>query len=342
MKYPKLFPVVKALVLAGSLWALVPHAAAAAESDTPANAQVVPGQPQDITPELMRSFLHLQEQLHATQLAVERGRIEADAAALRNNEALNKRLELLENALDKASQMNTAALVDSNIAIQKSNNQTMMFAGIFLLMGFLALALTGWMQWRTVAHLAGAPLAAGFPARLPREAATLPLGSRFSDAANTRLSDALGKLEHRIAEVEETSHGSTPPAGSSASGAQTALSPGSAGTQPPVERELAALIEEGETLLAGEDAEKAVRHFDAILQKHPAHAEVLLHKGTALERLHRDQEAIECYDRAIRADKNLTMAYLHKGGLFNRLERFSEAMECYEQALRIQEGRPAA
>jgi tetratricopeptide (TPR) repeat protein len=66
---------------------------------------------------------------------------------------------------------------------------------------------------------------------------------------------------------------------------------------------------------------------------------VLLHKGAALERLQKDQEAIDCYDQAIRADKYLTMAYLHKGGLYNRMEKFNEAMECYEQALKVQEGR---
>jgi tetratricopeptide (TPR) repeat protein len=46
-----------------------------------------------------------------------------------------------------------------------------------------------------------------------------------------------------------------------------------------------------------------------------------------------------CYDRAIAADGSLTVAYLYKGGLFNRMERFNEALECYEQALRTQESR---
>jgi tetratricopeptide (TPR) repeat protein len=342
MKYPLFFQVVKAVVLAGSLWAFAPHTVAAPEAEVPAEGQAVTARSQDLAPELMRSFLHLQEQLHATQLAVERSRIEADAAALRNNEALNKRLELLESALDNASQANSTAVTAANLQIQKSNSQTMMFAGIFVLMGFLALALTGWMQWKTVSHLTGVPLVAGFPGRLPREATPLQFGSQSGDAASVRLSDALGKLEHRIAEVEETSHEATPSTAAHAASAQTSLRSGAAGSRPQGEVELSALIEEGEGLLAGEDPQKAIEHFDAILEKHPAHAEVLLHKGTALERLHRDQEAIECYDRAIRADKDLTMAYLHKGGLFNRLERFSEAMECYEQALRIQEGRPAA
>jgi tetratricopeptide (TPR) repeat protein len=38
----------------------------------------------------------------------------------------------------------------------------------------------------------------------------------------------------------------------------------------------------------------------------------------------------------------LTIAYLHKGGLFNRMERYNEALECYEKALRTQEKRRAS
>ena len=73
----------------------------------------------------------------------------------------------------------------------------------------------------------------------------------------------------------------------------------------------------------------------------PDHAEGLVKKGAALERLRRNDEAIRCYDRAIAIDQNLTIAYLYKGGLFNRLERHAEALECYEQALRTQEQRTA-
>jgi tetratricopeptide (TPR) repeat protein len=50
-------------------------------------------------------------------------------------------------------------------------------------------------------------------------------------------------------------------------------------------------------------------------------------------------DAMQCYDRAIARDGSLTIAYLHKGGLFNRLERFDDALACYEQALRTQEKR---
>ena len=42
---------------------------------------------------------------------------------------------------------------------------------------------------------------------------------------------------------------------------------------------------------------------------------------------------------ALAADSSLILAYLYKGGIFNRMERYEEALECYEQALRAQEKR---
>jgi len=56
-----------------------------------------------------------------------------------------------------------------------------------------------------------------------------------------------------------------------------------------------------------------------------------------LEKLRREDEAVECYDRAIAADSSFTTAYLHKGGVFNRLERYQEALACYEQALKTEQ-----
>ena len=69
----------------------------------------------------------------------------------------------------------------------------------------------------------------------------------------------------------------------------------------------------------------------------PQHAEALVKKAGALEKLDKLDEAVACYDRAIEADNSLAIAYLQKGGLFNRLARYDEALQCYEQALRTQE-----
>jgi len=51
---------------------------------------------------------------------------------------------------------------------------------------------------------------------------------------------------------------------------------------------------------------------------------------------------MRCFDRSIAIDRSTTMAYLHKGALFNQMQRYNEALACYEQALKANENnRPA-
>ena len=57
------------------------------------------------------------------------------------------------------------------------------------------------------------------------------------------------------------------------------------------------------------------------------------------EGMRRLQDALASYDRALELDRHMTLAYLGKGGIFNRLEKYDEALECYDLALRSQEVR---
>ena len=50
-------------------------------------------------------------------------------------------------------------------------------------------------------------------------------------------------------------------------------------------------------------------------------------------------EALASCDRAIAADGVTVTAYLFKGGLLNRLRRYEEALGCYEQAMRAQDNK---
>jgi tetratricopeptide (TPR) repeat protein len=109
----------------------------------------------------------------------------------------------------------------------------------------------------------------------------------------------------------------------------------------PVPVDVAGLLAEGQAFLDDNEPEKALKCFDTILAAQPEHAETLIKKGGALERIGRLDEAVASYDRAIAADGTMTIAYLHKGGLFNRMARYDEAMACYEKALRTQVKNPA-
>src|SRR5690348_12900615 len=51
------------------------------------------------TQENLRSSLQIQEELHKTQLAIERNRQDAEAEAVRQNEILEARLKLIEQSI---------------------------------------------------------------------------------------------------------------------------------------------------------------------------------------------------------------------------------------------------
>jgi tetratricopeptide (TPR) repeat protein len=318
------------------------NAAAPALSDT--NAQ-----------ETLRAYLQVQEQLHLTQLAIEQNRKEARELAAQNSEMLAGRLQTIEKALDsqRTSELET---------MQSSNRVILLVAGSFASVGFLAILLMSFFQWRTVHRLA--EISAALPASLsfdtsPNRPALGPADNPLvtispADQSSLRLVGALEQLEKRIHQLEHTSR---PPLnertasdnGGEASSSEPALNgnaikpsepehPPDSGKADQSDR-VNVLMGRGQSMLSLDDARGAVACFEEVLTLEPNNAEAWVRKGAALERLQQLDRAIECYDRAIAADSALTVAYLHKGGLFNRMERFSEALECYEKALRTQEKR---
>jgi tetratricopeptide (TPR) repeat protein len=287
------------------------------------------------TQEMLRAYLQLQEQLHATRIAVEQTRKDSDEASAQSARMLSARLQAIEQAL-------TAQRTQSLEAMQSSNRVMLIVAGTFAGLGFVALLLMAYFQWRTVSRLAEitttGPVNRAFGTPAPIAAlgtgdspAVVTVGS--AEPLNGRLLGAIDRLEKRIHELE-----THPP--SAVHGEATAeldysksQPNGDKGETP----NAALLLGKGQSLLNLDKPEEALACFEEVLTADPRHAEGLVKKGTALERLRRLNEAVECYDQAITINRNLTIAYLYKGGLFNRMERFGEALECYEQALRTQE-----
>ena len=333
-----------ALVLVLSLFA---SGALAAETSTPT---ALTGKAEDTnTQDTLRAYLQLQEQLHATQLAIERSRKEADTAAVDSAKAFAARLQSIEQAL-------TAQRAQELDVMQSSNKTMLLVAGLFAILGFLAMMSMAYFQWRTINRLAeisaALPVAHGFGG-MPSTAALAVTDAQLAaigpaQHSSQRLLGALEKLEKRIHQLEHTTQPSPPETAVPTQPAPNPATAPSEGTSPAVAAEAAAgpdaaritvLLGKGQSLLNLDQAEEALACFDQVLALDANHPEALVKKGAALERLRKLDEAIACYDRAIAADNSLTVAYLYKGGLFNRMERFSEALECYEQALRTQEDR---
>jgi tetratricopeptide (TPR) repeat protein len=300
----------------------------------------------DAVSQELRTYLQLQEQLHATQLAVERNRKESEEAAAQTATALNNRLQSLEQTL--------AATRSRELDVVQSSNRSMLYvAGSFAVMGFIAMLLVAYFQWRTVSRLAEISAALPIPLDRHRPLPALgpgepePTSTPILAQTNTNLMDTVERLEKRIHELEHNPAPVAAPVITAGNGepekaATNGIHPEPSLSAPSSEpSSVDVLLSRGQSLLNMDKAEEALACFDEALTLDPNHPEALVKRGTALERLRKLTEAIQCYDRAIEADASMTIAYLYKGGLFNRMERFSEALECYEKALRTQEKRAA-
>lgn len=294
----------------------------AEETNTPGAPTVV------ATNDLLDAYVRLQEQLRTTQLALEQSRQESDTLAARKAEALASRLEQIESVL--AAQR--AREVESP---PNGNRLLLAVASALGGMGFIALLLTAYLQWRTVNRLAGFSAALADPTRLALPSAiALPA----ANSSSARLLGAVDRLEKRILELE---HPQQRARGVQSDLATAAVADAPAETMVATEASsrIAVLLAKGQALLSLGQADAALACFDEILADHPDHAETWVQKGLALERGQAPQAALACYDRAVALDENLTAAYLHKATLCNQLGKHEQAVQCYEEVLRVQEKR---
>ena len=116
----------------------------AAETDSTA---VSPPQITDKTAEdSSNAYVQIQEQLYATQLAIESNRQEAAAEIKRNSEEMAARIQLLEQTI-------VAQRAHEAEATQKMQRFTLILAGTFGVVGLAAMLLMAFLQWRAVTRL---------------------------------------------------------------------------------------------------------------------------------------------------------------------------------------------
>ena len=300
------------------------------------------------TAELLKSYLQVREQLHATQLAIVNSRIEAEAAARVQSAAITEKLEGIKAAMATERERFQAETQRLNAERQLQQAETersirtvLWVAAIFGGVGLVAMLLMPVLQWRAMNRLVATNAlrpqlgTSERPALMPGETALNPADNAVA-LANQRLTSVIDRMERRIFELEHTAV--PPPATvttmSATTGADSPVLPA-----PPNDREgrIAALLGKGRALLAADKPREALVCYNDVLKLDLNHPEALVKKGAALERLKQDDEALQCYDRAIKADRRMTVAYLYKGGVCNRLERYEEALKCYELALQSEE-----
>lgn len=316
--------------------AVSPLSTPAAETNTATNsaAAIVTNAPAVLssdTERQLRSYLKLQEQLHATLMAIEQARAEASLEARTNAELLAARLEQLEQKLAEQRAQQLAASKDSSVTV-------LWIGGGIVAVGLIALALSMYFQTRGVKRLAEvadgfqndrALLGGGLPMALAgSERLLLRSGS---SGGNKNLQATIERLERRVLELEGTA---TDLIADSAEVPETKSRRRNGHSDRKPADQATVLLSKGTVLLSLGKADEALVCFEEAITASPNLAEAQLKRGMALEKLKRLDDAVRAYDRAIALNKSLTQAYLSKGAIFNQQERFNEALECYEQALR--------
>jgi tetratricopeptide (TPR) repeat protein len=177
-------------------------------------------------------------------------------------------------------------------------------------------------------HLAALP----HPTHLTEAAAANAIAAvtPVAPAGETRLLNAMDRLERKIEEMERVAHHEN-----------HVHIPGPPGNGGPVEpangqREpdrIAVLLNKGEAHVNLGQFDRALSCFDEAATLAPRDPAPLVKKGYALEKMGKLEEALQSYDQAIQLDGNYSMAYLFKGGVCNRLQKYTEAIECYDRAL---------
>ena len=255
--------------------------------------------------EMTENYLHIQEQIRATQIAIEQNQEAALESSQSNALALAQRLQSLEQTV--ANQRNSEAE-----AARKTQQMTLFMAAAFGLIGLGIMLLMVYFQWRAFTQLA--QISARQHLALANGDAVHQLaapGRATVEASTTQLLNVVSRLEQRIHELESGQR----------------LLPEIASVKP------VDLLAEGQKYLDANLPLQALECFDKFLAGEPGRADAMVRRAAALEKLGRDDEALAGYNRAIAADHTLVIAHLHKGGLLNRLRRYDEALNCYEQAL---------
>ncbi len=80
---------------------------------------------------------------------------------------------------------------------------------------------------------------------------------------------------------------------------------------------------------------EAIECYEKALKINPNNVKAWNNKAFALHNLNRLEEAIECYDEALKIDPNFTSALQNKAFALRTLNRLEEAIECDEKTLKI-------
>jgi tetratricopeptide (TPR) repeat protein len=273
-------------------------------AQTGAVARVETAGETNLVPRLLEAFTQLQAQHDTTIRALGDARMAAAAAAEKNAQQLNERVQQIEDSLRRQHEREIATLRDAH-------RSTLQAVSAVAAIAFLVVVSFALLFLRGMSRKAA-----------PSQLATVAPGNLAPvEPSTSRLLNAVNELEQRLEELETASH--------------TPSLPATAEADSRTQVEL--LLGKGQSLLGMQRTEEALACIEEAIRLNPDNPDAFVLQGMTLEKLERLDDAMAAYDEAISLDERSLMAHLRKGGVLNRLERHPEAVACYERALLAQE-----
>ena len=84
--------------------------------------------------------------------------------------------------------------------------------------------------------------------------------------------------------------------------------------------------------------EEAIECYDKALDIEPEHVNTWHNKGVLLKKLRKNTEAIECYDKVLEINPEALNTWYNMGIILKEMGKNEEAMKCYDKALEINPG----
>jgi tetratricopeptide (TPR) repeat protein len=94
-------------------------------------------------------------------------------------------------------------------------------------------------------------------------------------------------------------------------------------------------LNEGSELAAQGKPEEALRCYDQAVRIKPDYASIWVNKGTVYEDQGKDEEALRCYDQALQIRPDDPYAKHNKGNIYLKQGKTAEALSYFEQAVKI-------
>src|ERR1041385_261060 len=144
------FRIFKSAVLLGLVCALPCGSLAASDTNAAGSEASIKTAEILASTEALRAYVQFQEQLREAQVTLERARRDAQEAAAQSAQMWSNRLESIEHSLaaQRDSQTRTTE------ALQSTTHFMLVALITFAVVGFIAIVLTAFFQWRTINRLA--------------------------------------------------------------------------------------------------------------------------------------------------------------------------------------------